>query len=115
MRSREWATESHLVLLSDSTRGVIFLGTPHKGAELALWAKRLARVVGLVKQTNPTILDQLQTEELDRIQDSFDILLRSRGVSKLSPIEVKCFFEEKPMTGIGHVRVQRYPHCTIRG
>jgi hypothetical protein len=62
-------------------------------------------VVGLVKQTNTAILDQLrkESEELDRIQESFDIHLRSRSVNQLPLIEVKCFFEEKPITAIGPV------------
>lgn len=57
----------------------MLLGTTHKGTELAQWAKRLARVVGTLKQTNSKMSYQLQIKEVDRIQDSFDILLRSRG------------------------------------
>ena len=62
-------------------------------------------MVGLMKQTNTAILGQLrkESEELDRIQESFDIHLRSRSVKLLPLIEVKCFFEEKPITGIGQV------------
>ena len=111
VRSRELATESHLTTLLDSTRGIIFLGTPHKGAELAAWANRLARVFGVLKQTNAAIVNQLSSDspELEKIQDSFDNLLRSRVVEKLPPIEVMCFFEEKSITGVGQVRLQRVP------
>ena len=65
-----------------------------------------------MKQTNTKNLQHLEkgSEELDRIQESFDNLLRSRVVSKLPPIEVKCFFEEKPLTGIGCVRPWDYPY-----
>ena len=105
VRSQQWASEAHLLLLCECTRGVIFLGTPHKGSELARWAKCLANVVGVVKQANSSIVRQLEkdSEELERIQDNFDILLRSREAKALPPIHIKCFFEEKPITGIGQV------------
>jgi len=110
VKSQEWATETHLVFLSESTRGIIFLGTPHTIRVLSWrWgAKGLARAVGSLKQINPGIFNRLQkdSEELDRIQETFDNLLTKRGIDRLPPIDVKCRFEEKPMTGIGQVSLQ---------
>ncbi|ROW15424.1 hypothetical protein VPNG_02302 [Cytospora leucostoma] len=51
------------------------------------------------------VLEQLEkdSEELERIQTSFEALLTSRPASKLPSLEVKCFFEERPTPGVGQV------------
>ncbi|KAH6706234.1 hypothetical protein BKA61DRAFT_492359 [Leptodontidium sp. MPI-SDFR-AT-0119] len=97
--------EKHLQKVLRYTRGIIFLGTPHHGSGLALWAERLAKVIGLLKQTNPDILSVLQadSEVLARIQDSFHTMIRSRNQDGLPPIEITCFFEEIPLPGVGLV------------
>ncbi|RFU30301.1 hypothetical protein B7463_g6063, partial [Scytalidium lignicola] len=97
--------EKHLQKVLHHTRGIIFLGTPHHGSGLALWAERLAKVIGLLKQTNPEILSVLQadSEVLARIQDSFHTMIRSRNQDGLLPIEITCFFEEIPLPGVGLV------------
>jgi hypothetical protein len=99
------ALEPHLHATSQLTHGVLFLGTPHKGSGLASWAKRLASLVGLVKQTNTRVLEELQkgSHELDRIQSNFDFLLRNRTTLGLKDIQLKCFYEEKSTTGVGKV------------
>ncbi len=105
MRSKQWGSEQHLHTLYGCTRAIIFLGTPHKGAGLAGWFSRLAQVVGIVKQTNPQLLKQLEANsaDLERIQEEFDILLRSRAASDHPALQIQCFFEEKPVTGVGTV------------
>jgi len=87
------------------TRGIVFLGTPHYGSGLAQWAERLAKAIGLLKQTNPQILAVLESdsEVLARIQDSFYVMIRSRAQDKLPPIEITCFFEELPLPVVGIV------------
>jgi protein SERAC1 len=94
--------ERHLQNILDYTRGIIFLGTPHHGAGLAKWAMGLAKVIGLLKQTNPQILAALETdsEVLARIQDEFHTMVRSRNQEGLQPIEITCFFEELPLPGV---------------
>ena len=105
MRSKHWGSEPHSNVLCRCTRAIIFLGTPHKGAGLANWFSRLAQVVGLVKQANTNILKQLNlnSDELSRIQEEFDIFLRSRANDEQAPIQIKCFYEEQPVTGVGIV------------
>ena len=87
------------------TRGIVFLGTPHYGSGLAQWAERLAKAIGLLKQTNPQILAVLESdsEVLARIQDSFHVMVRSRAQDGLPPIEITCFFEELPLPVVGIV------------
>ncbi|KAI9766019.1 MAG: hypothetical protein M1840_007026, partial [Geoglossum simile] len=97
--------DRHLRKILESTRGIMFLGTPHRGSGLARWAEMLAKSIGLIKQTNPQILQVLQqdSEVLARIQESFRIMVRARNQQGFRPIEITCFFEELPLTGIGSV------------
>ncbi|KAI9856827.1 MAG: hypothetical protein M1813_008764, partial [Trichoglossum hirsutum] len=98
--------ERHLQNVLESTRGIIFLGTPHHGSGLARWAEMLAKSIGLIKQTNPQILQVLQSdsEVLARIQDSFHVMVRVRNQQGIRPpIEITCLFEELPLPGIGSV------------
>ncbi|MCJ1265678.1 hypothetical protein MMC22_005558 [Lobaria immixta] len=97
--------ENHLQNILHSTRGIIFLGTPHHGAGLAMWAEKLARSIGLLKQTSPQILAVLErdSEVLARIQDHFHTMIRSRNKDGFQPIEITCFYEELPLQGVGIV------------
>ena len=99
------SSERHLRNVLDSTRGIMFLGTPHHGAGLAKWAEALAKSIGLLKQTNPQILAALKndSEVLVRLQDSFHTMIRSRNQGRLQSIEITCFYEELPLRGIGVV------------
>jgi hypothetical protein len=65
----------------------------------------IAKSLGLIKQTNPQILQVLQSdsEVLARIQDSFHVMVRARHQEGIRPIEITCFFEELPLPGIGSV------------
>ncbi|KAI0437652.1 hypothetical protein F4803DRAFT_565895 [Xylaria telfairii] len=95
-------TERHIQSILRSVRGVIFLGTPHHGAGLAVWAERLAMYIGVVKQTNSEIVGVLRTdsEVLARIQDSFHTMVRARSQESLEAIEITCFYEELPLVGV---------------
>ncbi|PMD32818.1 hypothetical protein L207DRAFT_440216, partial [Hyaloscypha variabilis F] len=97
--------ERHLQNIFRCTRDIAFLGTPHSGADLAEWASKLAKSIGLLKQTNPQIIAVLETdsEVLARIQDNFHTMIRSRELHGLPPIGITCFYEELPLTGIGVV------------
>jgi protein SERAC1 len=76
----------------------LFLGTPHYGSGLTNWTEKLAKLIGLFKQTNPQILAELQSdyEVLARIQDAFYHMVRST-------VEITCFYEELPLPGVGIV------------
>ncbi|RYP02565.1 hypothetical protein DL765_010728 [Monosporascus sp. GIB2] len=97
--------ERHLQNILHSTRGIIFLGTPHHGAGLARWAELLSRSIGLVKQTNSKIVEVLRrdSEVLARIQDSFHTMVMARSKEGLPPIEISCFYEELALPGVGLV------------
>ncbi|KAJ6143763.1 hypothetical protein N7471_003216 [Penicillium samsonianum] len=97
--------ERHLRDILHSTRGIIFLGTPHHGAGLARWAEALSRSIGLVKKTNSEIVGVLKrdSEVLARIQDGFHTMVKARSTQSLPPIEITCFYEEMPLPGVGLV------------
>ncbi|RYP49165.1 hypothetical protein DL769_011116 [Monosporascus sp. CRB-8-3] len=97
--------ERHLQNILHSTRGIIFLGTPHHGAGLARWAELLSRSIGLVKQTNSKIVEVLRrdSEVLARIQDSFHTMVMARSKEGLPPVEISCFYEELALPGVGLV------------
>jgi hypothetical protein len=96
--------EAHLRQISNCTRGMAFLGTPHRGSWAADWAKIPAWSLGQVKSTNRSILDVLQinNQYLEFIQTSFLSLLRDLD-KKGRPLQITCFFEELPMPGIGTI------------
>ena len=104
------SAESHLNSLVSCTKGIIFLGTPHGGSSLADWAESLARYIGLLKQTNSSILEVLKadSEVLDRIQASFHAMIRTRQATQ--PIAITCFYEQLPLFGFGSVFP---PTCSI--
>ncbi|EJT68935.1 hypothetical protein GGTG_13524 [Gaeumannomyces tritici R3-111a-1] len=65
--------ESHLRDIFDCTKGIIFMGTPHKGSWMADWGRIPARAIGLVKSTNESLLGILETKDqfLESIQGRF--------------------------------------------
>ena len=65
----------------------------------------MSRSIGLVKSTNSQIVEVLRrdSEVLARIQDSFHIMARARGMEGGRPIEITCFYEELPVHGVGVV------------
>ncbi|KAB5581159.1 hypothetical protein GE09DRAFT_1168377 [Coniochaeta sp. 2T2.1] len=104
VKSRE-RPEQHLQNILRSTRGIAFLGTPHHGAGLAHWAELLARAIGVVKQTNTEIVAVLQSESevLARVQDSFHTMVIARSREGSGLINICCFYEELPLSGVGQV------------
>ncbi|KAJ5892845.1 alpha/beta-hydrolase [Penicillium tannophilum] len=98
------AAEPQSRALFDSLEGIAFMGTPHKGAWMADWAKIPASVFGLVKSTNVMLLDILQRDNqlLDSIQVDFLTMIRRMRESGRG-IGIACFFEELPFPVIGKI------------
>ncbi|KXX73750.1 Nephrocystin-3 [Madurella mycetomatis] len=97
-------TEQHLRNIFLSTRGIVFLGTPHHGAGLARWAEMFASFLGHIKQTNTRIVEVFKrdSEVLARIQDSFQTMIMARTKDG-QPIQITCFYEQLPLEGLGLV------------
>ncbi|KAL8364519.1 hypothetical protein RB595_003682 [Gaeumannomyces hyphopodioides] len=96
--------ESHLRDIFDCTKGIIFMGTPHKGSWMADWGRISARAIGLVKSTNESLLEILETKDqfLESIQGRFLDMIREQRESGRR-LEVTCFFEELPLSVAGTV------------
>ncbi|EXA30507.1 hypothetical protein FOVG_18111 [Fusarium oxysporum f. sp. pisi HDV247] len=96
--------EPHLRDIFDSLKGVLFMGTPHKGSWIAGWSKIPASCLGVVKSTNKNILTVLKTDDqlLEAIQRDFLGMLRQMGEEQ-QRIQITCFFEELPLVGAGLV------------
>ncbi|KAF8545005.1 hypothetical protein BDD12DRAFT_937273 [Trichophaea hybrida] len=99
------SAEPHLQNILECTYGILFLGTPHSGSGLARWAELLAKSIGIIKQTNPQILEVLKndSEVLARIQSDFHTMLRARANAGAREIPTTCYYEELPLPGIGEV------------
>ncbi|KFY39182.1 hypothetical protein V495_06100 [Pseudogymnoascus sp. VKM F-4514 (FW-929)] len=100
-----------------STRGIIFMGTPHAGADLATWGITIAKLLGKVRSTNSAILGPLQrkSDVLIAIEQQFQKFLLKPGVN----IKIYCFFEEKEVVNVGLIVSQesatlsQYPNQSI--
>ncbi|KAF8849681.1 hypothetical protein BDZ45DRAFT_227669 [Acephala macrosclerotiorum] len=97
--------ETHLKSILELTRGILFLGTPHQGSNLAKWAEMLATSIGFLKQTNAQIIEVLKSESevLARVQDSFHTMIKAKAAGGHKAIEITCFYEELPLPGVGTV------------
>ncbi|KAH7231615.1 Alpha/Beta hydrolase protein [Fusarium redolens] len=85
-------------------RGIVFIGTPHKGSWMADWARIPAAALGIVKSTNKSLLKILEPD--DKFLESINIrfLAMMRGQRKEGrQLEVACFFEELPLPIVGKV------------
>ncbi|CAP86703.1 Protein SERAC1 [Penicillium chrysogenum] len=92
--------DTHLRELFTSTKGVIFMGTPHKGSWIADWSKIPAKALGIMKSTNKGLLTVLETENqlIQSLQLDFMSMLRGSG-----NLKVTCFYEELPLPMVGQV------------
>ena len=92
--------------LIESIRGIIFMGTPHAGSELAVWAKLLTNISNLLKRTNKEIVRVLEpgSEMLANLQQEFHTMLEQWRQANRQEVKIKCFYEEVAVRGIGFVR-----------
>ena len=96
--------EAHIRDVFNCTKGIVFMGTPHKGSWMADWAKIPASALGLIISTNRPLLEILETDNqfLESIQTRFWSMVRElREAGR--PFEVTCFFEELPLPVVGAV------------
>lgn len=117
--SSRTSPEPHLRRILDCAQAILFLGTPHYGADLAGIGQRLVGLAGLAAaaaaaavQTNQKIVGVLQrdSEVLSRIQKGFQELLRSQhqgggsgSGSARRPLDITCCYEELPLMGVGEI------------
>ena len=105
--------EPHLRGIFDCTRAIVFMGTPHRGSWMADWAKIPASALGIVKSTNKSLLEILETNNqlLEDIQVKLWQMIREQRESGRR-LEVTCFFEELPL---GVFKVVSKGSATLEG
>lgn len=93
----------------DSTAGVVFLGTPHRGSTLANWGGLGTDFVHIVRDVNQAIVKLLRPDSrmLFQLRDSFIKLVIRRAVNRPHALKIKCYFEELGITLIGKVLIPR--------
>ena len=98
--------EKALRQVEQYTAGVVFLGVPHCGADLAAWASTGTRMVYLIRHSNKAIVEVLRpgSEMLREVEKAFQNILTLRKDAS-SEIFVTCFFEELPVLGVGEVSI----------
>ncbi|KAL9018034.1 MAG: hypothetical protein Q9185_004636 [Variospora sp. 1 TL-2023] len=104
------AAEPWMNALLESTAGIVLLGTPHSGSNLANWASILTKFSSLVRPTNTPIVDVLRpgSEMLANLQQELHSMLDARQTQRRSVPRICCLFEELPYKGaVGHI-VPRY-------
>lgn len=69
------------------------------------WAMIVSRSIGLLKQTNPEIVNVIKCDSkvLIWIQDGFHTMVKVNSMAKKGLIEVTCFYEELPILGVSFV------------
>ncbi|KAH6650003.1 hypothetical protein F5144DRAFT_30163 [Chaetomium tenue] len=96
--------EVHLRGIFDCTKGIIFMGTPHKGSWMADWAKIPASALGLAKVANKSLLEILQTDSQLLESDQLEFWSMVRELREGGRrFEVTCAFEELPLPVVGKV------------
>jgi hypothetical protein len=96
--------ETHLQTIFNCTKGILFMGTPHRGAWMADWARTPASVLNLAVPTNKSLLEILETDGqfLESIQVRFWSMIRELWQAGRR-LEVTCVFEELPLPVVGRV------------
>lgn len=90
--------EPHLRYIFECTKGVVFMGTPHKGSWMAGWGKIPVSALGLAKFVNKSLLEVLETNNqyLESIQSRFMAMVRQEREGG-RPLGITCFVEELPL------------------
>ena len=93
-------TRPDLATITDATRGIVFLGTPHRGSDATTLPKLIASVIEVFQDANVNLLQDLKRDSamLDRIGDSFCQILDRRTFTVYS-------FEEELAMGGRKVRI----------
>ncbi|KAK2746828.1 hypothetical protein FQN57_002870 [Myotisia sp. PD_48] len=105
MALSEQSADVHLRRIQQATAGIAFLGTPHRGADIAPAAQAIANIADLFgKSANSAILEPLKrnSQLLAMVENSFANWIRK----KKDQVDLTCFYEELEIPGFGMV-VQR--------
>jgi pimeloyl-ACP methyl ester carboxylesterase len=88
----------YLRQIETHTKGICFLGTPHRGASLATWGELAARLLNFFKPVNHQMVSLLEPRSiaLHELRRALHNILEERKEEK-SRIKIVCFYETIPM------------------
>lgn len=101
------SVDEHLRQADQCLHGIAFLGTPHRGADLAPIMDAAAKILHFLgSRVNPNLGQVLQrgSMPLTDIEDSFAVWLESKRESTGRRANITCFHEELGLPGAGKVR-----------
>ncbi|KAF8538874.1 hypothetical protein BDD12DRAFT_739548, partial [Trichophaea hybrida] len=95
-QSKEATRQAHLSSILNSTYGIVFLGCPHRGSDVAEWGLLVANMLKLAGMSpNEELIRTLgvDNQTLQMIDHAFSIILRENS------LKIHSFREEKGMSG----------------
>ena len=87
-----WTNNSYYGEVLEKFKGCLFLGVPHRGADLAYWANFPARIIPYASfgfTGNPRFLESLKKNSKDWMRISNDFVPRG------AQLHIRSFFEQK--------------------
>ncbi len=117
--SKAGSTMPSLLSVLEATRGIVFMGTPHKGSSLASWGNTVAKYLSKVRAVNRKLLRTLEVDSnvWRGVEEEFQQLLQNPTYSR--KIKVFCFYEEQQVRAVGFIVPQdsailpQYPNTSI--
>lgn len=98
----ENSADEHLRQIERDTVGIAFLGTPHRGADIAPFVKAIANIVEVSgKRINSEILEVLKRDSqvLAAVENSFTNWVRKKN----GRAHLACFCEDLEIRGVGMI------------
>jgi hypothetical protein len=117
--SNKAGADTRLRSVAEFTRGIVFMGTPHRGSDLASWGHNLAKHLSRFRSVNRKLVKTLEVDSdiLRAVEEDFQKMVLTPGY--LTKIKVFCFYEEIGMTGFGKIVskdsaiLPQYPNASI--
>jgi hypothetical protein len=100
-------SENYKAIL-DSTRGVVFMGTPHRGSRTAGWALPLSRVINTAFLGRGIRYDLLKALSIS--SNTLEDISRS-SMACLERLKIITFYEQKPLAPLS--TLVRVLHCNF--
>ncbi|KAI0860357.1 hypothetical protein F4860DRAFT_479585 [Xylaria cubensis] len=88
--------------ISENTRGIIFLGTPHQGTEISDWGALLASLTNFLGSDNTLLLSLKRDDQnLSDLETGFRKWIYGRP----REVKVECFYEIRPTLIFGKLSI----------
>ena len=98
--------DEHLQQTSQHTHGIAFMGTPHRGADIAPIVDATTKILRLFQQrVNSNLAPYLERGSplLTGIEESFAVWLENKRGSTTRRPNITCFYEELELPTVGKV------------